>query len=164
MTDWFMVNALHAALALAIALTSIPLAVRGARRPYWWFQAAMSLTIALSMAAMVHWLVYGGIVPLWRSVAYFLASVVLPTLAAGWGARAAVRAWPRTRRTSAMLGALTGLLVAGGASYLATRELLPDIINAVADRDTWAGGRATGITSWADASLAAMKRGARQGA
>jgi hypothetical protein len=139
MPDFFALNSLFIGLAIAIALTSIPLAARGTRRSHWWVQIAASLVIALGLASVTYWLVYGGFFPLWRCTVYFLATIVLPNLAAGWGARAAVRTWPRARRTSAVIGGLAGLLLVGGASFMATDGFLPDLITAVADAHALAG-------------------------
>jgi hypothetical protein len=139
MPDWFAPYDLFVAVSLAVALTSIPLAARDARRSWWRTQVAASLAIALVVAGMVCWRIYGGYFPLWRCVVYFVATIMLPNLAAGWGARAAVRAWPRARRTSAVIGGLAGFLLVGGASFMATDGFLPDLVTAVADAHGLAG-------------------------
>lgn len=121
-----------AGLALAIALTSIPLAARRASRSAWWTQAGAALVVSLCQAGLFYWHVYQGYVPLWRCLVAGGTATLLPTLAAAWCARAAVRARPRMPYLSATLGALIGVCLVTAASVTVTPWLLPDIITAVA--------------------------------
>jgi hypothetical protein len=132
MSDSFGLLYVLAGLAFAVALATVPLAARRASRSAWWTQAGVALVVSFGQAGMMYWHVYEGYVPLWRCLAAAGAATVLPTLAAGWCARTAVRARPGTPYFSAALGALIGfcLLIAG--SILATPWLIPDLITAVA--------------------------------
>ena len=120
-------------LALAVALMSIPLAVRGAPRSYWWCQLATSLALALMLAGLLYWSIYVRYVAPWRCIVAALMGFVPPTIGAGWGARAAMRLWPRAGRISATLGAIAGLGLVVAIAALATSGLLPDIINATTE-------------------------------
>lgn len=122
-----------AGLALVVALASIPLAVHGAPRSYWWSQLATSLALALVLAGLLYWSIYVRYAAPWRCVVAALMAFVPPTLGAGWGARAAVRVWPRSRRISATLGAVAGLGLVAALGALATSGLLPDMINATTE-------------------------------
>lgn len=128
MSPAFILFYLPVGLTLGIALTAIPLAARGAGRSLWWGQLAASLFVALALAGFMYRQLDGLAIAPWRFVVEYLALVVLPTLGAGWGSRAAVRVWPRSRWVSAVLGAFVGFTLVGAACVLATRGLLPDII------------------------------------
>lgn len=117
-------------LALAVALTSIPLALRAAPRSFWLAQVATSLALALVLAGLLYWSIYARYAAPWRCVVAALTAFVPPTIGAGWGARAAARLWPRSRRISATLGAIVGLGLVAGIGALATSGLLPHLINA----------------------------------
>jgi hypothetical protein len=121
-----------AALALPVTLTAVPLAARRARRSAWWTQTGVALVISFGQAGVLYWHVYDGYVPLWRCLAAGGTATVLPTLAAAWCARAAVRRWPGTPHFSAALGTLIGFCLLTASSIAATPWLVPDIITAVA--------------------------------
>lgn len=74
--------------------------------------------------------VYDRGIALWRCAVADLVAIVLPTLGASWGARAAVRLWPRSRRVSAVLGAIVGLGLIAAICAVATPGLIPDVITA----------------------------------
>lgn len=115
-------------LALIVALTSIPLAARGVPRSYWWGQFAISLALALTLAGILYVGVYVRAIALWRCVVGDLVAIVLPTLGAAWGARAAVRLWPQSRRVSAVLGTIVGLGLIAAICAVATSGLIPDVV------------------------------------
>ena len=115
--------------ALVLALTSIPLAVREARSAYWWTHAGIAFVLTFVLAGMLYWQVYGGMVAWWRCLVANMG-IALSVISAGWAARRSVRLWPRARRTGAVLGALVGLVLVWGLCAMATNGMLPDIINA----------------------------------
>jgi hypothetical protein len=115
-------------LALIVALTSVPLAARGAPRSYWWGQFAISLALALTLAGILYVGVYDRAIALWRCVVGDLVAIVLPTLGAGWSARGAVRLWPQSRRVGAVLGTIIGLGLIAAICAVVTSRLIPDVI------------------------------------
>ena len=114
---------------IALALTVIPLAARGASLAAWRVLALLVAVCAIALVAVLgHW-VYGGIVPWWRVGAFYLAQLVVPTAVAGWAASGAAVRWPAYRWLVAV-GTVVGVFVI--AALVVTRaNLLPDMVNAV---------------------------------
>jgi hypothetical protein len=127
----FLLIYMLSAVALLLGVAASPLAARRVGARTWWLHAMTATCIVVALTVLVSVEIYGGMIPWWQVGAAYVSVDLLPVLAAGWGARAAVRRWSHRGRLAAVLGGLAGLVTMGAVGVLMSNRLMPDVINAV---------------------------------
>lgn len=122
-------------LSLVLLLAAIPMAARRVSMSIWWTHAVLAVLVAVAQTLETKriYSAFSYPLPLSRIWAVWVAEVTIPTIAAGWLARVAVRRWPRRPWIASGLVVTSMLFLLLAAVYTGHAEaFMPfDMINAV---------------------------------